>query len=52
MYQLAIEDVEFQMMVLDDGVLCNYDVGCAVVFFIWFSVALSALNCKRYLYLV
>lgn len=51
-YQLAIEDVEFQMTVLDDGVPRNHDAGCAVVPPTWFSVALSAPNRKRYRYLV
>lgn len=51
-YQLAIEDVEFQMTVLDDGAPRNHDAGCAVVPPTWFSVALSAPTRKRYLYLV
>ena len=51
-YQLAIEDAEFQLTVLDDGVPRSHDAGCAVVPPVWFSVALTAPTRKRYLYLV
>jgi hypothetical protein len=51
-YQLAIEDAEFQMTVLDDGVPRSHDSDCAVVPPTWFSVALGAPTRKRYLYLV
>jgi hypothetical protein len=51
-YQLAIEDAEFQLTVLDDGALRNHDPDCAVVPPTWFSVALTAPTRKRYLYLV
>jgi hypothetical protein len=51
-YQLAIEDFEFQMTVLDDGAPRSHDPGCAVVPPAWFSVALTAPTRKRYLYLV
>ena len=51
-YQLAIEDAEFQMTVLEDSVPRNHDPGCAVVPPTWFSVALTAPTRKRYLYLV
>ena len=51
-YQLAIEDAEFQMTVLDDGAPRNHDAECPVVPPTWFSVALTAPTRKRYLYLV
>src|SRR5215813_11987003 len=51
-YQLAIEDAEFQMTVLEDGAPRSCDPGCAVVPPTWFSVALTAPTRKRYLYLV
>jgi hypothetical protein len=51
-YQLAIEDAEFHMTVLDDGVPREHDADCAVVPPTWFSVALTAPTHKRYLYLV
>lgn len=51
-YQLAIEDAEFQMTVLEDSAQHNYDSDCAVVPPTWFSVTLTAPTRKRYLYLV
>jgi hypothetical protein len=51
-YQLAIEDAEFHMTVLEDGVPRDYDFDCAVVPPTWFSVTLTAPTHKRYLYLV
>ena len=51
-YQLAIEDAEFQLTVLEDGAPRSCDSGCAVVPPTWFSVALTAPTRKRYLYLV
>jgi len=51
-YQLAIEDAEFQLTVLDDGAPRSHDCDCAVVPPTWFSVALTAPTRKRYLYLV
>ena len=51
-YQLAIEDAEFQLTVLDDHVPRHYDSDCAVVPPTWFSVTLTAASHKRYLYLV
>ena len=51
-YQLAIEDAEFQLTVLDDGAPRHHDPDCAVVPPTWFSVALTAPPRKRYLYLV
>jgi len=51
-YQLAIEDAEFQMTVLEDSTQHNYDSDCAVVPPTWFSVTLTAPTRKRYLYLV
>lgn len=51
-YQLAIEDAEFQMTVLEDGIPRDHDPGYAVVPPTWFSVALTAPTRKRYLYLV
>lgn len=51
-YQLAIEDAEFQLTVLDDGAPRHHDGDCAVVPPTWFSVALTAPTRKRYLYLV
>jgi len=49
-YQLAIEDAEFQLTVLDDGAPRTHDPDCAVVPPTWFSVALTAPTRKRYLY--
>jgi len=51
-YQLAIEDVEFQLTVLEDCAPRDHDSDCAVVPPTWFSVALTAPTRKRYLYLV
>lgn len=51
-YQLAIEDVEFHLMVLEDGAPRDLDCDCAVVPPMWFSVALTAPTPKRFLYLV
>jgi hypothetical protein len=51
-YQLAIEDVPFQMTVLDNHVPRDYDCECAVMPPTWFSVTLTAPITKRYLYLV
>src|ERR1041384_213533 len=51
-YQLAIEDAEFQLTVLDDGAPHGHDAGCAIAPPTWFSVALTAPTRKRYLYLV
>jgi hypothetical protein len=51
-YQLAIEDPEFQLTVLDDGAPRSHDCDCAVVPPTWFSVAVTAPTRKRYLYLV
>jgi hypothetical protein len=51
-YQLAIEDAEFHMTVLEDGVPHDYDSDCAVVPPTWFSVTLTEPVQKRCLYLV
>lgn len=51
-YQLAIEDAEFHMTVLEDHVPRDYDSDCAVVPPTWFSVTLTEPIQKRYLYLV
>jgi hypothetical protein len=51
-YQLAIEDAEFRMTVLEDHAPRDHDSRCAVVPPIWFSVTLTAPVEKRYLYLV
>jgi len=51
-YQLAIEDAEFHMTVLEDGTRRDHDCDCAVVPPTWFSVMLTAPTRKHYLYLV
>jgi hypothetical protein len=51
-YQLAIEDVEFDMAVLEDHGPRGHDCGRAVVPPMWFSVTVNAPIRKRYLYLV
>jgi len=51
-YQLAIEDIEFQLTVLDDGAPRSADADAAIAPPTWFSVALPAPTRKRYLYLV
>jgi len=51
-YQLAIEDLGFQMTILEDHVPRDYDCDRAVVPPTWFSVTLTAPTTKRYLYLV
>jgi hypothetical protein len=51
-YQLAIEDIEFQMTVLDDHVQRDYDCEGTVVPPTWFSVTVSEPLRKRFLYLV
>jgi hypothetical protein len=51
-YQLAIEDIEFRLTVLDDRAARGHDADCAIVPPMWFSVALTAPVQKRYLYLV
>jgi hypothetical protein len=51
-YQLAIEDAEFHMTVLEEHVPRDYDSDCAVVPPTWFSVTLTEPVQKRYLYLV
>lgn len=51
-YQLAIEDIEFQLTVLDDGAPHGHDADSAIAPPTWFSVALTAPTRKRYLYLV
>jgi hypothetical protein len=51
-YQLAIEDIEFQLTVLDDGAPHGQDADSAIAPPTWFSVALTAPTRKRYLYLV
>jgi hypothetical protein len=51
-YQLAIEDVAFQMTILEDHIPRAYDCECAVRPATWFSVTLTAPISKRYLYLV
>jgi hypothetical protein len=51
-YQLAIEDAEFHMTVLEDGVPRDFEFDCAVVPPTWFSVTLTAPVHKRFLYLV
>lgn len=51
-YQLAIEDAEFHMTVLEEHVPRDHDPGCSVVPPMWFSVTLIAPPQKRYLYLV
>jgi hypothetical protein len=51
-YQLAIEDVPFQMTVLDNHVSRDRDCTAEVRPPTWFSVTLTAPIEKRYLYLV
>lgn len=51
-YELAIEDAEFHMTVLEEHVPRDYDSDCAVVPPTWFSVTLTEPIQKRYLYLV
>jgi hypothetical protein len=51
-YQLAIEDTEFRMTILEDHVPRDYDCDSALVPPTWFSVTLAAPTRKRYLYLV
>lgn len=51
-YQLAIEDAEFRMTVLEDGEPHDRECDSTIVPPCWFSVALSAPPSKRYLYLV
>jgi hypothetical protein len=51
-YQLAIEDMPFQMTVLEDNVARDYDRDRALVQASWFSATLGAATQKRYLYLV
>lgn len=51
-YQLAIEDAEFRMTVLEDHVPRDHDIDCAIVPPTWFAVTLGAPVDKRYLYLV
>lgn len=51
-YQLAIEEAEFRMTILEDNVPRDYDCDSALVPPTWFSVTLVAPTKKRYLYLV
>jgi hypothetical protein len=51
-YQLAIEDMPFQLTVLDEHGAHDYDRDCALVPPTWFSLAVTAPSAKRYLYLV
>src|SRR5690242_1317011 len=51
-YQLAIEEAEFRMTILEDHVPRDYDCESALVPPTWFSVTLVAPTSKRYLYLV
>lgn len=51
-YQLAIEDAEFHMTVLEDCGPRDHDFDCAVVPPTWFAVTLTAAIQKRFLYLV
>lgn len=51
-YQLAIEDTQFRMTILDDRVSRDHDCTSALVPPTWFSVTLVAPIQKRYLYLV
>ncbi|HEY0482890.1 MAG TPA: hypothetical protein VGD37_35455 [Kofleriaceae bacterium] len=51
-YQLAIEDAEFELTVLEDPAPRDHDPDCAVIPPTWFSVTLTAPSRKRYLYLV
>ena len=51
-YQLAIEDTEFRMTILEDHVPRDHDCDSALVPPTWFSVSLAAPASKRYLYLV
>lgn len=51
-YQLAIEEPEFHMTVLEDHTVRDHDAGCAVLPPTWFSVTVTSPVQKRYLYLV
>jgi hypothetical protein len=51
-YQLAIEDTEFQLTVLEDHNPRDYDCDRALVPPAWFSVTVAASTKKRFLYLV
>src|SRR5262245_42542006 len=51
-YQLAIEEAEFRMTILEDNVPRDYDCDSALVPPTWFSVTLVAPTQKRFLYLV
>ncbi|HEX7838364.1 MAG TPA: hypothetical protein VF469_12905 [Kofleriaceae bacterium] len=51
-YELAIEDAEFRMTVLEEHVPRDYASDCTVVPPTWFSVTLTEPIQKRYLYLV
>jgi hypothetical protein len=51
-YQLAIEDTQFRMAILDDRVSRDHDCASALVPPTWFSVTLVAPTQKRFLYLV
>jgi hypothetical protein len=51
-YQLAIEDVPFQLTTLDDRGARNHDCERALLPATWFSVTPTAPIQKRYLYLV
>jgi hypothetical protein len=51
-YQLAIEDVEFQLTVLDDQAARDHDPSCEIVPPMWFAVTLGEPIHKRHLYLV
>jgi hypothetical protein len=51
-YQLAIEDMPFQLTVLEDHGPHAYDHDCALIPPTWFSLVLTAPTAKRYLYLV
>jgi hypothetical protein len=51
-YQLAIEEAEFRMTILEDSVPRDYDCDSALVPPTWFSVTLVAPTKKRFLYLV
>jgi hypothetical protein len=51
-YQLAIEDIAFQLTVLDDRGARGYAVGEPLIPPMWFSVAPTTATAKRYLYLV
>jgi hypothetical protein len=51
-YQLAIEDIDFQLTVLDDRVQRDRDRDGTVAPPAWFSVAVTEPLRKRYLYLV